>query len=397
MIPMASPLLRQCFRWYGPQDPVTLRAIRQCGAEGVYSALHQIPYGETWTREAIRERKAMIEAAGLTWDAVESVPVSEAIRAHKGPFEEHLENYRESLKNLGAEGVSTVIYNFMPVLDWVRTDLAHRLDDGAECLRFDPVHFAAFEIHLLEREHAADDYTPEQLEAAETFVRSMTADELDAFGRRIIDSFPGCKMGFTLADVRRLLDDYAGVDTARLREHYRAFLEAVVPAAEEAGVRLAVHPDDPPFPILGLPRIVSTEADLAAVVEMVPSPANGLCFCTGSLSARRDNDLPGMIRRLGAHIHTTHLRSVEHEPDGSFHEARHLEGSVPMPQVVAALLELNGRREPGDPLCFRPDHGHRMLDDLDKPANPNPGYDALGRMRGLAEIRGLQLGLAARL
>ena len=392
---MNTPLLRQCFRWYGSQDPVSLRDIRQCGAQGVYTALHQIPYGEPWPRDAIRERKAMIEAAGLTWDAVESVPVSEAIRAHKGPFDEHLEHYRSTLKNLGAEGIRTVIYNFMPVLDWVRTDLAHTLEDGAQCLRFDPVHFAAFEIHLLKRDGASDDYTTEQIEAADAFIQSMSGEEIDAFGRRIIDSFPGCKFGFTLDDVRRLLDDYKGVDAAKLREHYRYFLEAVVPAAEEAGVRLAVHPDDPPFPILGLPRIVSTESDLKALVEMVPSPANGLCFCTGSLSACQDNDLPGMIERLGPYIHITHLRSVEHEPDGSFHEARHLEGSVPMPKVVAALLQLNRQRDPSDPLCFRPDHGHRMLDDLAKPTNPNPGYDALGRMRGLAEIRGLQFGLAS--
>lgn len=392
---MNAPLLKQCFRWYGPQDPVTLRDIRQCGAAGVYTALHDIPYGETWSREAIRERKSIIEAAGLSWDAVESVPVSEAIRAHRGPYDEHLENYRATLTNLGAEGIRTVIYNFMPVLDWVRTDLAHTLDDGAQCLRFDPIHFAAFEIHLLQRPGARDDYTSAQIEAADAFIHSLDEAERTAFGQRIIDSFPGCKFGFSLDDIRRLLEQYAGVDADQLREHYRYFLEAVVPAAETAGVRLAVHPDDPPFPILGLPRIVSTEEDLKTLVEMVPSPANGLCFCTGSLSARRDNDLPGMIKRLGPHIHITHLRSVEHESDGSFHEARHLEGSVPMPAVVAALLELNRERDPADPLCFRPDHGHRMLDDLQKPTNPNPGYDVLGRMRGLAEIRGLQLGIAS--
>jgi len=387
-------LLKQCFRWYGPQDPVTLKDIRQCGAEGLYTSLHQIPYGEVWPQAAIRERKELIERAGLGWEAVESLPVSESIRLRAGPFEQHIGNYRASLRNLAAEGIRVVIYNFMPVLDWVRTDLAHRLEDGAECLRFDPVHFAAFEVHLLKRAGAEKDYTPGQLAAAQAFIESMDSNQSHHFGQRIIDSFPGGTIGFTLDGIRALLRDYEGVDAARLREHYRLFLEAVVPAAEDCGVRLAVHPDDPPFSILGLPRIVSTERDLKAIVEMVPSPANGLCFCAGSLGANPANDLPGLINRLGQRIHAVHLRSVQRERDGSFYEARHLEGSVPMSCVMNNLLRLNSRRPAGQGLSFRPDHGHRILDDLSKPPNPNPGYDYLGRVRGLAELRGLQLGLA---
>lgn len=388
-----QPLLKECFRWYGSNDPVSLRDIRQCGAEGLYSSLHQISYGEVWSRESIRTRKAMIEAAGLSWDAVESLPVSEAVRARSAGYEQHLENYCQSLRNLAAEGMRLVIYNFMPVLDWVRTDLAYKLDDGSECLRFDPVHFAAFEVFLLKRAGAEHDYTREQLEAAQAFIESMDMNQSHHFGQRIIDSFPGCKLDFTLDDIRKLLEEYQGVGPEQLREHYRLFLEAVVPTAEEVGVRLAVHPDDPPFSILGLPRIVSTEADLKAIVEMVPSPANGICFCAGSLGARKENDLPGIVRRLGDSIHAVHLRSVQHEPDGSFHEARHLEGSVPMPEIMRALLEVNAGREADARLSFRPDHGHRILDDLKKPDNPNPGYDYLGRMRGLAELRGLQVGL----
>lgn len=387
-------LLKESFRWYGREDPVTLRDIRQCGATGLYTSLHQIPYGEVWSRESIRTRKEMIEAAGLSWDAVESLPVSEAIRTQTGPYRAHIANYRQSIENLASEGINTVIYNFMPVLDWVRTDLAHKLEDGSECLRFDPVHFAAFEVHLLKRAGAEHDYTLEQLDAAQAFIESMDDNQSHHFGRRIIDSFPGCKLGFTLEDMRGMLKEYEAIDADRLREHLGHFLNEVIPTAEAFGVRLAVHPDDPPFSILGLPRIVSTESDLRALLDLAPSPANGLCFCAGSLGARQANDLPGIVDRLGDSIHAVHLRSVQHESCGAFHEARHLEGSVPMAEVVSALLKLNHDRPEGRQLSFRPDHGHRILDDLKKPENPNPGYDYLGRMRGLAELRGLQQGLS---
>ncbi len=388
----------ECMRWYGPEDAVPLAYIRQAGASGVYTSLHQIPYGELWPREQIRARRDLIEKAGLQWIAVESVPVHEDIKTRRGDYRRHIENYCQTLRNLGAEGVDLVIYNFMPVLDWVRTDLAYRLADGSECLYFDPVQFAAFEIYLLQREGAEQDYSAEQLAAAKKFFNRLDAEGKARFERAIIDVFPGCKMGLSLADVRALLATYGQIDRKQLQEHFRLFLEAVIPVAEESGVRLAVHPDDPPYSILGLPRIVSCEADVRELLAMVDRPANGLCFCTGSFSPRADNDLPGMIERYGERIHCVHLRSTQRNPDGSFYEADHLGGSVDMFGVVRALtLEMQRRKSAGWPdwrLPFRPDHGHTMLDDLAKEAPANPGYTAIGRLRGLAEIRGLQLGIS---
>ncbi len=391
-------MLKETMRWYGPDDPVSLADIRQCGCAGVMTSLHHIAYGEAWSRDEIAARKALLEEQGLEWLAVESMPVSEDIKTRSGDYQRHIDNYRKTICNLGAEGIPTVIYNFMPVLDWVRTDLAHRLEDGSECLRFDPVHFAAFEIHLLGREGAEADYSPEQLERARVFFEGLDPAERDAFERGIIDVFPGVSLGLSLADVRAMLATYEGIDAKVLREHLRLFLAEVIPACEEAGVRLAIHPDDPPFPVLGLPRIVSCEDDVAAICAMVDSPANGLCFCTGSLSVRADNDLPGMIERWGHRIHAFHLRSTRREPDGSFHEADHLGGSVDMFAVVrAALQEIQKRRQENrddHAMAFRPDHGHTMLDDLGKSRPQNPGYSCIGRLRGLAEIRGLQLGIS---
>jgi mannonate dehydratase len=387
-------LLKECFRWFGPNDPVSLQDIVQCGCTGVYTSLHHIPYGEVWSREEIRKRLDMLAPYGLEWTAVESVPVSEAIRTRTGDFERHLENYRQTLLNLGAEGVKVVIYNFMPALDWVRTDLAHKLPDGSLCLLFDPAKFAAFETLILKRPGAEKDYTPEQLAKAKTFFDSLDDDGKARFEKGILDVFPGVKMGVTLESFRGMLAKYDGIDEKKLREHYRLFLEAVVPAAEKAGVRLAVHPDDPPFPILGLARIASTEADFKQIIEMVPSPSNGICFCTGSLSARAENDLPGMVKRLGHRIYCVHLRSVQRNSDGTFYEANHLEGCANLPAVMTEVLKLNATRGKDMKLSVRPDHGHRMLDDLKKPINANPGYDCLGRMRGLAELRGLQTGIA---
>lgn len=390
--------MKETFRWFGPNDGVTLADIRQCGCAGVITSLHQIPYGELWSREAIAERKAMIEAHGMEWTAVESVPVSEDIRTRSGDFERHIENYKETIRNLGAEGVEIIIYNFMPVLDWVRTNFAYKLEDGSECLRFDPVHFAAFELYILKRAGAEADYTEAQLKAAESYFQSLNANQVKAFERNIIDVFPGVDMGFTVDDIRRMLSRYDGIDRVQLKENYKRFLEAVIPVCEASGVRMAVHPDDPPYSILGLPRIVSTEADIQDIVAMYDSPANGLCFCTGSLSPRAENDLPGMIERWGHRINVMHLRSTQRNADGSFYEARHLEGSVDMYAVVKAVLEEMKRRKASGrkdwQLAFRPDHGHTMLDDLQKPMPPNPGYTCIGRMRGLSEIRGLQLGIA---
>ena len=390
--------MEETFRWYGPNDTVSLSAIKQCGCEGVITSLHHIPYGDAWPVAEIQKRKAELAEYGLKWSAVESVPVSEDIKTRTGDYVQHIENYKETIKNLGTEGVEVVIYNFMPVLDWIRTDLKHTLPDGSRCLYFDPVHFAAFEIYLLKREGAEADYTPEQLAKAKEFFDSMSAEEAKKFERALIDVFPGCKLGLEIEDVRNMLAKYADIDREKLQEHLKLFLEEVVPVCEQYGVRMAVHPDDPPYQVLGLPRIVCVEKDVQELLDMVKSPANGLCFCTGSYSANLDNDIPGMIRRYGDRINVAHLRSTQKNSDGSFFEANHLEGSVDMYEVVKALLEEQEKRKVAGrkdwQLAFRPDHGHDMLDDLTKPDAANPGYNCIGRMRGLAEIRGLELGIA---
>ncbi|MDR1192278.1 MAG: mannonate dehydratase [Verrucomicrobiales bacterium] len=395
---MHDKLMEESFRWYGPGDPVPLAFIRQAGATAVFTALHEIPYGEPWPRAAIRARLDLLAGHGLRWTAVESVPVHEDLKTGRGDLRKLLDNYARTLAHLGAEGVRTVIYNFMPVLDWIRTDLDHELPDGSRCLLYNPAHFAAFELFALQRPGAAADYTARQRAAAKKFWDAMTAADRDRFTRGIIDVFPGCKLGLTVGDIRARLAPYAGMDAGGLRKNFIRFLEAVCPAAERAGVRLAVHPDDPPFPVLGLPRIVSRAADLDALFQAVDSPANGLCFCTGSLGANPDNDLPQMVNQYAARIHAAHLRSTRRLADGAFFEADHLAGGVDMPAVVRALLdEQDRRRRAGRAdwrLAFRPDHGHVMMDDLQKDlTGANPGYTCIGRMRGLAELRGLMHGL----
>lgn len=389
--------MEESMRWYGPSDAVSLADIRQSGATAVINAVHEIPYGDVWPLEAILQRKAIIEAAGLRWAAVESVPLHEDIKTRSGDYKTYIDNYRQTLLNLGKAGVEVVIYNFMPVLDWVRTDLTHSLEDGSQCLYFDPVQFAAFEIFLLKREGAEKDYSPEQVRQATAFFQAMSAQQQREFERSLIDVFPGTKFDYSIQDIRDMLAKYDGIDRAKLKEHFKLFLEDVIPAAAEAGVRMAVHPDDPPWSIMGLPRIVTCEEDLADLLAMVHHPANGLCFCTGSFSPRPDNDLPAMIEKFGSRINCVHLRSTQRQGDGSFFEANHLEGSVDMYAVVRKLIEEQKRRkEAGRPdwrLTFRPDHGHTMLDDLKKPPLPNPGYTAIGRLRGLAEIRGLEAGI----
>lgn len=389
--------LEESFRWYGPNDQVSLQDIRQTGASAVFTSLHQIPYGDLWPREAIRERKDMVEKAGLKWTAVESVPVHEDIKTGRGDVETLYANYRQTLKNLAAEGIYTVIYNFMPALDWIRTDLKYLLPDGSECLRYDPVRFAAFEIYALKRPGAEQDYTQGQLKNADIWWNALSVSEREAFVQHIIDVFPGCKMGLKVEDLRMMLAKYAAIDAGALKANLAKFLKAVVPAAEDAGVRLAIHPDDPPFAVLGLPRILSTAEDVADLYAMVESPANGLCFCTGSFSARTTNNLPEMVRQFGSRINAVHLRSTQRLPDGSFFEADHLGGSVNMPAVVENLLiEQDRRRKEGRKdwqLAFRPDHGHTMMDDMKKNFS-NPGYSCIGRMRGLAELRGLMMGIS---
>jgi mannonate dehydratase len=390
-------LLEESFRWFGPGDPVPLAFIRQAGATAVFTSLHQIPYGEVWPREAIRERKQMIEDAGLRWTAVESVPVHEDIKTGRGHLKRLFDHYNTTLHNLAAEGLHTVIYNFMPVLDWVRTDMRWLMPDGSQSMHYDPVRFAAFEIHALQRPGAEVDYTAEQVERAAAWWMSLDDVARDAFVRTIIDVFPGVKWALSLDDIRTMLGRYDHLGESGLKENLARFLQAVIPVAEELGTRMAIHPDDPPFSVLGLPRIVSKASDIEAIFKMADSPANGLCFCTGSFSARADNDLPGMVRDFAPRIHAVHLRSTQRNPDGSFYEADHLAGSVDMPAVARNLLDEQDRRRAAGradwQLPLRPDHGHTMMDDLPKPAGITPGYSCIGRMRGLAELRGLMHGL----
>ncbi|WP_240320720.1 mannonate dehydratase [Sphingomonas crusticola] len=383
-------LMTQTMRWFGPADPVSLRDIRQAGASEVVTALHDIPNGMVWDRPAIAARRAEITRAGLGWSVVESLPVHESIKLGAPDCDRYLAAYRESLRHLAAEGVRVVTYNFMPLLDWTRTDLRYEMPDGALALRFEPVALAAYDIYILRRPDAARDYDEATCAAAERRVHAMDAAARLELEQTIIAGLPGSEESFTSAELLRAVEQYGDVGADRLREHHAAFLEAVCPVAEEVGIRLVVHPDDPPFPIFGLPRVVSTEADVAAIFARVPSVANGLCFCAGSFGARQDNDLPGMVERLQDRIGFVHLRSVQHEPDGSFHEAAHLEGDARMAEIVAALYNIQQRS--GRSIPMRPDHGHQMMYDLTR--TTNPGYSLIGRMRGLAELRGLERGIA---